>query len=158
MEQAVATYATRAGEKLRSANQIAGHLSLFIHTNRFNNDPKYSASGSVRIAEPTNDSRDLIKAALKILKSIWRNGYRYSKAGLILTDLMPSSTRQLDLLIHRPRNEDARLMSVIDHLNQKMGRGTIFPAAAGTRQVWRLRTDYKSPHYTTRWEDLPRAV
>lgn len=155
MREAVSFYATRAGEKLRRAGQAAGHMSVFMHTNRFNDDPRRSASGAVRFAEPTNDTTALVAGALRVAKAIWRDGFRYSKAGVILTDLTAAGRGQAALFTEDRR--DPRLMLAMDRINQKMGRGTLFPAAAGTHRKWFLKAEHHSPRYTTRWEDLPRA-
>lgn len=79
MREAVSFYATRAGEKLRRANQAAGYLSMFMHTNRFNGDPSRSASAVVRFPEPTNDTGELVAGALRVVESIWRDGFRSQK-------------------------------------------------------------------------------
>jgi len=153
MREAVSFYATRAGEKLRRAGQAAGHMSVFMHTNRFNNDPRRSASGAIRFAEPTNDTNALVAGALKILDGIWRDGFRYSKAGIITTDLVAAGQGQASLFEEDRR--DPRLMIAMDKLNAKMGRGTIFPAAAGTHRKWFLKAEHHSPRFTTRWSDIP---
>ena len=155
MREAVSFYATRAGEKLRRAGQATGHLSVFMHTNRFNDDPRRSASGALSFPEATNDTGELVSGALRIAEAIWRNGFRYSKAGVITTDLVPAGRGQASLLMNERR--DPRLMIAMDKLNGKMGRGTIFPAAAGTHRKWFLKAEHHSPRYTTRWSDVPSA-
>lgn len=155
MREAVSFYATRAGEKLRRAGQAAGHMSVFMYTNRFNDDPRRSASGAVRFVEPTNDTNALVSGAIKITDAIWRDGFRYSKAGIITTDLVAAGQGQASLFKEDQR--DPRLMIAMDKLNAKMGRGTIFPAAAGTHRKWFLKAEHHSPRFTTRWSDVPRA-
>lgn len=155
MREAVAFYAARAAEKLRRAGQATGHLSVFMHTNRFNGDPSRSASGAVSFPEATNDTGELVSGALRIAEAIWRDGFRYSKAGVITTDLVPAGAGQSSLFVDARR--DPRLMLAMDRINAKMGRGTVYPAATGTHRKWFLKADYHSPRYTTRWADLPRA-
>lgn len=157
MQEAVSFYAARAGEKLRRAGQAAGHLTVFMHTNRFNDDPRRSASGAIRLLDPTNDSRALIAAALDVARAIWRDGYRYSKAGIICNDLSATGAGQGSLFAPAGRTADPRLMAAMDSLNKRMGRGTVFPAATGIRRSWAIRAEHHSPHYTTRWADLPLA-
>jgi DNA polymerase V len=90
MEQAVAGYATRLGEKLRRHNLATDHVSIFMHTSRFNGDePQRSVSMTVDIPEATNDTLTLIKAARRAVDALWMSGYRYSKAGIITQDLVP---------------------------------------------------------------------
>ena len=157
MEEAVSFYASRAGEKLRKAQQECCHVSVFIRTNVFNNDPKYSASNSIRLPIASNDSRVLMDYALPILKSIWRDGFRYAKAGIILNELVPQGIGQGNLFHSSPSLKNSAVMSVMDTLNKRMGRGTIYQAATGIKRDWALRADYHSPRYTSRWEDLPKA-
>jgi DNA polymerase V len=155
MREAVSFYATRAAEKLRRAGQATGHLSVFMHTNRFNDDPRRSASAAVIFPEATNDTCELVTGALRIAEAIWRDGFRYSKAGVITTDLVPSGAGQASLFVDARR--DPRLMLAMDKINAKMGRGTVFPAATGTHRKWFLKAEHHSPRYTTRWSDVPRA-
>jgi DNA polymerase V len=157
MQEAISFYAARAGEKLRKAKQECGHVTVFIRTNVFNNDPKYSASHSASLPLPSHDSRVLMAYALPLLKSIWRDGYRYAKAGIILNDLVPQGAGQGHLFHPSPSPKDSAVMRVMDTLNQRMGRGTVFQAAVGINRNWSMRSDFRSPNYTTRWDDLPRA-
>ncbi len=156
MREAVSFYATRAGEKLRRAGQAAGHMSVFMHTNRFNDDPRRSASGAMSFPEATNDTSELVAGALRIAETIWRDGFRYSKAGIICNELTAACAGQRSLFAGtRPR--DPRLMTAMDGLNQRMGRGTVYPAAAGVIRRWSLKAEYHSPKFTTRWTELPVA-
>ncbi len=157
MEEAVSFYAARAGEKLRKARQDCGYISVFIRTNVFNKDPKYSASRSIRLPVPGNDSRMLIHYALHGLESIWREGYRYAKAGVILNELVPEGTGQGQLFQPAPSGQSSAMMQVMDQLNKRMGRGTVYQAVTGIKRDWSLRAEYRSPHYTNRWTDLPKA-
>lgn len=157
MEEAISFYAARAGEKLRAAQQDCCHLTVYLRTNAFNADPKYSASQSCRLPMPSNDSRVLMDMALPLLKSIWRDGYRYAKAGIILNELVPEGTGQGHLFDAPPAPKNSAVMRVMDGLNKRMGRGTVIQAATGLKRDWALRADYRSPHYTSRWTDLPKA-
>jgi DNA polymerase V len=157
MREAVSFYATRAGEKLRRAGQAAGHMSVFMHTNRFNDDPRRSASGAVSFPEATNDTSELVARALRIAETIWRDGFRYSKAGIICNELTAACAGQQSLFAGTTRPRDPRLMRAMDGLNQKMGRGTVYPAAAGIVRRWSLKAQYHSPKFTTRWTELPVA-
>lgn len=155
MEEALATYATRAGEKLRRADREAGVLQVFMHTNRFNGDAPYANSALMHLIEPSADSRILITNASRLGKRIWRDGYRYAKAGIILTDLVDTGHGQQSLLSPIDTGRATRLMAVMDKLNSRMGAGTLVPATVGIRKRWSIRTDRRTPRYTTRWEELP---
>ena len=157
MEEAISFYAARAGEKLRAAKQECCYLTVFIRTHAFNDDPKYSASQSSRLPVPSHDSRVLMDYALPLLKSIWRDGYRYAKAGIILNELVPEGSGQGHLFQTSPTAKSSAVMHVMDTLNKRMGRGTIIQAATGLKRDWALRADYRSPSYTSRWSDLPTA-
>lgn len=99
MRQALATYTTRAAEKLRAEGMQAGQISVFVHTNRFNqNETQYSGSRAVQI-EPTSGTGQLIGEVVRLLKAIWRQGFRYAKAGVMLNDL--ASSRQASMFMTR---------------------------------------------------------
>ena len=157
MQEAISFYAARAAEKLRAAKQACGHLTVYIRTNLFNADPRYSASRATSLPIPSNDSRVLMHHAIPLLQTIWREGYRYAKAGIILNELGPEHMGQGDLFQPPPPHQNKALMQVMDRLNQRMGRGTVYQAATGIKRNWRLRADYRSPNYTSDWRDLPKA-
>jgi len=157
MREAVTAFAVRAGEKLREHNLAAGHLSVFMHTNRFNDDPRYANAGSVAFAVATNDSREIARAAVRIAQTIWRDGFRYAKAGVVLSDLVNAGKVAPDLFTASDRARSKRLMDAIDALNRRMGRETVTLAGAGLKRPWRLRAAHRSPRYTTAFAELPVA-
>lgn len=157
LKEAVATYAARAAFKLRRDGLRAGVMTVFIHTNRFAmQEPQYSNSVTLQLPQQTNDSISLIGAALEAVEGLYRAGYRYKKAGVLLMELCPDSLVQRDLFSDPCRQERrGALMRVIDGLNSRYGSGTLFYAAEGIGKVWQMRASRRSPCYTTRWEDLP---
>lgn len=155
MLEAVAAYATRAGEKLRRHGLVTGHVRVFMHTSAFNEDPRYSASTTVELPEASNDTRDLIAAASRGARRIWKEGYRFVKAGIIMDDLVSAEAAPRPLFDARDREESQRLMGVMDSINGRFGRGTIVPASVGLRQRWAAKFDRRSPRYTTRMDELP---
>ncbi len=158
MLEAVAAYATRAAEKLRRHGLEASHLVAFMHTSPFREkDPAHSASLTVHLPEASADTRDLIKAAHRAVRAIYRPGFRYAKAGIVLDDLIPAGSAPRPLFDRRDREESERLMSVLDSVNMRFGRGTIAPAAAGIRREWQTKFENRSPRYTTRIQELPRV-
>jgi DNA polymerase V len=160
MQQAVATHATRLGEKLRREGLGTDHVTVFYHTSEHDRDaPQRSVSTTVTLAEATSDTLVLVKAATSGARRIWRGGHRYSKAGLITVDLVPlaDSQRALPGLDLGDREISASLMAALDACNKRFGRGTVVPGAAGfvPTRAWSTKLDMRSPRYTTRLDELP---
>ncbi len=159
MREAVGTFTARTAEKLREHRSRARALMVFIATSPFNErEPRYSNSATRALPGATCDSGELIAAAVDALDEIWRPGYRYMKAGVMLLDLVPESHDQGSLFAApRPhtRGRSRRLMNVLDHLNRDLGRGTVRYAAEGLRKAWRMKQEHRSSAYTTRWDQLP---
>jgi DNA polymerase V len=155
MRAAVASYATRAGEKLRTAGLAAAHMQVFAHTSPFRGDPPYSGSSFVEMRPETDDTMVLIEHATCLAKRIWRDGFRYSKAGVLLGGLVPLERVQPCLLEVRDRERSARLMEAMDKINSRMGRGTVVPASTRTAREWQMRQDSRSPRYTTNFSEIP---
>ncbi|WP_404374840.1 Y-family DNA polymerase [Klebsiella pneumoniae] len=156
MRQAICSYASRAAEKLRGEHQYCRFISAFIKTSPFAlNEPYYGNSASVKLLTPTQDSRDIITAATKCLDVIWREGHRYQKAGVMLGDFYSQGVAQLNLFDdNAPRKNSEKLMEVLDHLNAKGGRGTLYFAGQGIQTAWQMKREMLSPRYTTRISDL----
>jgi DNA polymerase V len=154
MREAVATYMTRAAEKLRRHRVAAGVLTVFLMTNRFADEPQYSNSVTLPLPVATQDTAELIGYALRGVEQIFRAGYRYQKAGVILTVLVPAHQIQAHLFDQHDWERSTKLMTAIDTINTAWGAGTIRYAAAGLRPRWSMRCARRSPRYTTRWEEL----
>lgn len=156
MRQAICSYASRAAEKLRGEHQYCRFISAFVKTSPFAlNEPYYGNSASVKLLTPTQDSRDIITAATKCLDAIWRDGHRYQKAGVMLGDFYSQGMAQLNLFDdNAPRQNSGKLMEVLDHLNAKDGRGTLYFAGQGIQTAWQMKREMLSPRYTTRYSDL----
>ena len=156
MRQAICSYASRAAEKLRGEHQYCRFISAFVKTSPFAlNEPYYGNSASLKLLTPTQDSRDIITAATKCLDVIWRDGHRYQKAGVMLGDFYSQGVAQLNLFDDSaPRAGSEKLMEVLDHLNAKGGKGTLYFAGQGIQQQWQMKRELLSPRYTTRFEDL----
>lgn len=157
--EAVSIYTARAAEKLRRQQSLAGGLYLFIHTNPFRErDPQYSKGITIPLPDPTDDTIMLTKAALFGLRRIYKPGFLYMKAGVMLVDLVPRNQRQATLFDDEAAlTRRMHLMATIDRVNQEFGRSTVRLASAGTEAAWKMRQNRKSPSYTTRWEELPIA-
>ena len=123
MWQAICSYSTRAAEKLRSEHQYCRFISAFVKTSLFAlNEPYYGKSTSVKLLAPTQDSRDIIAAAMRCLDAAWKEGYRYQKSGVMLGDFYSLGVAQLNLFDENaPRQNSEKLMEVLDLLNAKNG-------------------------------------
>ncbi|HBL4692665.1 Y-family DNA polymerase [Citrobacter sedlakii] len=159
MRQAICSYAARAAEKLRGEHQYCRFISVFVKTSPFAlNEPYYGNSASVKLLTPTQDSRDIIGAATRCLDVIWKDGHRYQKAGVMLGDFFSQGVAQLNLFDdNAPRAGSEKLMEVLDHLNAKDGKGTLYFAGQGIQQQWQMKREKLSPRYTTRYSDLLRV-
>lgn len=158
LREAVCEYATRATEKLRKEQQQAKVLTVFIRTSPFkDNEPQYSNSASGELLIPSCDTRDFIELANHLLKQIWKDGFRYAKAGVMLSDFYDPGMFQPGLFDDvSTRSNSQQLMSVLDTLNQS-GAGKVFFAGQGTKKDWSMKREHLSPAYTTRWDQLPRV-
>lgn len=156
MQEAISSYIARAAEKLRYEQQQCQLLSVYIRTGLFNpNDPRYSNSASLRLDYPTDDTRVLLHAAGRLLQAIWKDSYRYAKAGITLSDFYDQGVMQPDLFTQQVISlNSARLMQVVDRINQHQ-RGKVFFACQGTGKAWAMNRNHLSPGYTTDWRQLP---
>ena len=159
MSEAIATHAVRAAEKLRGEGGHAGRISVFIQTNRFREDlPQYGRSGSCELQPVTDVTPVILANALEIGRRLWRPGFHYKKAGVMLCELAFEEV-QGTLFDRRDEKRDERLMTTIDRINRSMGSETVHPAATGfkDRRSWAMRQSFRSPRYTTQWTDIPRT-
>lgn len=157
VENAVCFFATSAAEKLRRERQYCQRITVFIQTSRHDVRKPYYARGASHVfTTATLDTRDLVEAAQRCLASIWRDGYQYAKAGVMLGDFC-GSTQQLNLFDESPpRPGSDALMAVMDKLNSHQ-RGTLFLAGQGMDAAYRMKREMLSPRYLTRWDELPVA-
>jgi DNA polymerase V len=155
--EAIASHATRAGEKLRSHGLVTGKMTAFFHTSPHRrDDPQYHGARTTRLFPMTNDTSVLIEAASRCVRAAWRPNYRYVKAGVMLDDLCAVEEAPRSLF-DAPSPRDTARRAVMDELNARYGRGTVFMAAIGTKRGWKLRAEHHSPCYTTRMTELPIA-
>ncbi|PXX89129.1 DNA polymerase V subunit UmuC [Marinobacter vulgaris] len=162
LEEAVSHFANRATGKLRGGRQYAGELMVFVRTNPFRADvPQYSKSASVRLVSATQDSRVIVQQALTQLRSMYRAGYDYAKAGIMLSELVDETGLQRDMFDLSSANDgkgerSARLMAVMDEINRK-SRATICMAREAGPAAYVMRREHLSPAYTTNWSQLPEV-
>ncbi|EMZ3823287.1 Y-family DNA polymerase [Salmonella enterica] len=159
LRQAICQHAERAAEKLRGERQFCRHIAVFVKTSPFAvNEAYYGNVASEKLLLPTRDTRDIISAAVKALDSIWLDGHRYAKAGVMLNDFTPSGVSQLNLFDEEQlRAQSDELMKVLDRINHS-GKGKIWFAGRGIAPEWQMKRDMLSPAYTTRWSDIPVAL
>ncbi|UEG50537.1 Y-family DNA polymerase [Ferruginibacter lapsinanis] len=157
IKEAVATYTSKAAEKLRRQNSAAGTISVFVvaknedHNVSFNRGVTSSSYITLPIA--TSATNDLIKPAVKLVDQLFKKGTWYKKAGVMLSGLVPDETIQGNLF-EEQKNNNRSLMSMVDNVNFAMRNDMIKFAASGTKRDWKMRMEMRSPRYTTRWEEL----
>lgn len=157
LSAAIASFCAQAGTKLRAQQSLACGISIFLRTGKHDyNEPFYSNCLSMPLINPTDDTGYLIQTAQQCLQKIYRPGYRYQKAGVLLLDLIDKDHQQLSLLPSLPNRDN--LMAVIDKINQRMGDKTIYFAQEYSRKILSSKRAYKSPSYTTNWQELPKAI
>ena len=157
--ESISTYAARAGEKLRGQRSLCGAVHVFVQTNRFREkDEQYSNGISIPLVEPSADNRVLAGAALHGLGMIFREGFKYKKAGIMLMDLQPDTQRQGVLFDADPdRARSVRAMAALDALNERFGRDTVHLGSAGLVRRWAMLSENRTPRYTTNWMELPKV-
>jgi DNA polymerase V len=156
LSESISLYVSRAAEKLRRQNSFAGSLYVYIRTSPFREkDPQYSNGLTIKLPSPTDNTSKLVNIALWGLKQIYRPGYNYAKAGIMLGELVPAAGIQTDLFSNmQPNPKSERLMQVMDLINRKMGKESIKVASEGFKRPWKMKQENKSPSYTTNWDEL----
>lgn len=154
IEQAVANFAAKCSEKLRRQNSITRNLTVFIMTNRFADTPQYVNGKTILLPVATNHANEIIHHALIGLRLLFRQGYQYKKAGVILSDFVPENQQQFALWDNIDRGRFAILMKSLDSINTSNGDDVVKFAIQGTRKRWKMKQERLSPCYTTRWKDL----
>jgi DNA polymerase V len=162
LAQAVTEFASRAAEKLRKQQGMAGQVLVYIRTSPFRkDDAQTSRSVTVPLRRPSADTAVLVRSALHGLGSIFVPDFRYAKAGVMLLDLQSDRLQQGELDLENDHGKDrSRLMEAMDTLNQRFGKGRVHLASAGMegkQRTWSMRQERRTPGYTTCWADLPIA-
>ncbi|AGG33671.1 DNA-directed DNA polymerase [beta proteobacterium CB] len=157
LAESVATHAARGAEKLRSQKSVTGALTIFVQTNPHKPfEPQHHQSITVVLSDPSDNTLTLTSAALKGLKQIYKTGFKYKKAGVILNLLADKPTMQQSLFDDMEvKGKSAGLMKAMDSINTRFGNASIKTAASGTKQDWQMRSGNRSPNYTTQWDELP---
>lgn len=158
LSEAVATYASRCGEKLRKEHICTGAITVFAHTNAFRlKDKQYHGALTIPFNRPTNHTGDLIKYAIRALDAIYKPGINFDKAGVMCIDMVPETAIQQTFFNERQSNslKGKDISKVMDTINALMGSDKIRYAAAGYSKAWLLKSQFMSPCYTTNFSHLP---
>lgn len=156
--EAVTEFASRAAVKLRKQASQANQVMCFVRTSPFHDDAQYSRSITVPLRRPSADTAVIVSAAVHGLKLIYRPGFKLAKAGVMLMDLQHDSVQQGELALEDDAVQNTSgLMTALDGLNQRFGRGTVQMASAGLageRRTWSMKQERRTPGYTTCWADM----
>lgn len=155
LAEALASFCSRAAEKLRKQHSVTGSITVFIRTNPYNpNEPQYQRSIHTLLHQSTSDSRQIIAIAKRLLKDIYKVGYRYQKCGVQLGHIkaasMPSQIDLFDLAEQNNKNKSNELMATIDKINCRFSNGITLSINTG----WQRPVEHLSQHYTTSWDEI----
>lgn len=158
IKEAIATYTSRAAEKLRRQKSAATVINVFIVPKELRYDAGFrrgqSVGSYVTLPLATSATNDLIKPAVQLIDKLFEKGRQYKKAGVILSGLVPDTTIQANLFVEEKDNCKRLLMDMVDNVNFAMRDDILKFAASGTAKNWKMRQELRSPRYTTRWEEL----
>lgn len=155
IKEAVATYVHRAAEKLRAQNSLCKKIRVSIRTGMFNpEEAKYANGALIELPYPTNDVRLLCKAASEAIDRLFRPGFKYSKAEVLLMDLRQPGEFTQDLFAESQPQAAEKVMGVLDRINQRWGSGTLRAASVPADPAWGMRREMMSSSFTTRIDQL----
>lgn len=157
LQDALSTFVANAASKLRMQKSHASVIQVFLETNKFREDlPQYNPSLMVPLPYPTNDTIEINVWASHLAERMFKQEFQYKKAGIKLSEITPVSQRQEDLIEPRIIG-NGKLMTAIDELNERFGRGTLKVSTQGAFKEWQMRSERKSPCYTTDWDSMPNV-
>jgi DNA polymerase V len=154
LEQATTSYVVKVAQKLRKGKVLAQSLLIFIMTNKYASGPKYVNYKIVRLPVATNQTPELIHYARIALKALYRDGYKYKKSGIIVSEIIPDHGIQSALWDEKNRDKQQKLINAIDKINRQAGIEKVKFAIQGQGEGWKMHQDNLSPRYTTRWADI----
>ena len=158
LQEAMTAYVTRTAEKAREQKLAVVSMLMWVSTDPFRKqDPQYAESILYTLPEPTNYTPTLVRFGNKGIDLLYKPGYKYKRVGVQYTELVPAGETQQNLFWRPNTVRQNTLMAAVDQINGKLGRGTLRMAAEGFDHPWSTRFQYKSPRYTTCWEELPVA-
>ena len=151
--QSLSEHISIVAKKLRNESSLVRYMTMFASASPFDDNPVYNKSFHTFIA-PTNDTSVMLSAVANNMDSLFSNNVRFYRAGIGCLDLVDERYQQQDLFTPSADNEN--LMKCLDTINNRYGRNTLKFAAQGVEQKWEMKREYLSPHYSTRWSDIPK--
>lgn len=163
LRQVISTYAAGSAAKIRNEGLACHGVSVFLETNRFLDEPQYTPWFHLPLCYATDNTSEIIQAAIIALDSIYKPSYRYNKGGVLLDGLIPTSERQANVFDPWGREESARLMAALDTINQLYGPGTLRYGAQGFKgRPWKMRQNHLSTITksvkASEYQQLPRSI
>ena len=158
LQEQIANFASSMAEKLRKQRSVAAEMVVFAYTNRFKDSaPQTYSNGLVYFTTPTSDQRMIVADAVRITQRIFKSGYGYKKAGVIATKIIDEKDVMHTLFEDTEAIErEHKITSALDSINATYGKGTIKLAVQGSGKI-KTASDNQSPHYTTKWSDIPKV-
>jgi DNA polymerase V len=158
IKEAVATYTSRAAEKLRRQHSAASVVSVFVVAKEQDHQLNFGSSGTISLhttlASATSSTHELIKPAVGLVEQLYEKGKLYKKAGVMLSGIVPDASVQGNLFLSENKNGERKLMDMIDNVNFSQRDDVLKFAASGTERNWKMQQNHISKRYTTRWEEL----
>jgi len=156
LEEAISQYTIRAAEKLRKQQGCCNSINVFVMTNHYKlTDKQHAENKTITLPEPANYTPELIKYAVYLLRKIYKPGYNYIKAGVLLGNIVPETPVQLNaFLVNRDHDKRNRIMKAMDSINKTFGRDSLKVASSGIAQDWAMKRQHISQRYTTNWNEL----
>ena len=160
IKEAVATYTSRAAEKLRRQHGAASIISVFVVAKEQDHMLNFKKSGTIStyttLPAATSFTNELIKPAVQLVDKLYEKGQLYKKAGVMLSGIIPDESIQGNLFLPENKNCERKLMDMVDNINFSQRDDVLKFAATGTIRDWKMRQELRSGRYTTRWEELFR--
>lgn len=156
LEEAISQYTIRAAEKLRQQKSSCNSINVFVMTNHYKlTDKQHAENKTITLPEPSNYTPELIRYASFLLRKIYKKGYNYIKAGVLLSNIVPESPVQLNaFMFNRDHDKRNRIMKTMDSINKTFGRDSLKIASSGIAQEWAMKRQHISQRYTTNWNEL----
>lgn len=154
IKECLASHIADAAVRLRRDHQVAGAINIYLQTNPHSNGPQYNNGISVEFPMATDETGEMIRWATKAVEKIYKPGYIYKRVQVDMDKLCSNAGIQQNLFIKRDRQKQVQLMGALDKVNQVFGVGRLRYLAEGIEKDWKTRFEYRSPRYTTRWDEL----
>lgn len=154
LKEALDSYLTQTGEKMRKHNLAANAVTVFLSTNRFAKTLQYNNSLTIELANPSNSTKELREWTRKALNEIYKKGYLYKKVGVILLGLQPESSETIRLYNEKSYEKDKRLMQALDKISNKFGRETVRFGMKRNTEQWQMKAEMKSKRFTTSLKEV----